>query len=360
MKFLQVNSTSSSNYSITRNNNFDLLRLSFAFVVLLVHMVTLTKSTDLVFLKSYLSAQVAVDGFFVISGFLIVRSFEYSTTLKSYFLKRMRRVYPAYFVVVILSVLVGYFITGDNVESYLSASTFKYLLFNLFFLNFLQPELPGVFADNPLNAVNGALWTIKIEVAFYLTVPIFVKFISRFGALKVLVVVYALSTAYVYLFDYFSEVYQSGFLKQLGRQFPGQLRFFVSGALIYYFLRFFHQNRWMIFVVSLLGICVSGMEVIYPLCLGVMVIYSALFLPQLLNFANIGDYSFGLYIFHFPIIQTLIHLNIFNDKPYLFAGVAIVVTVLFASVSWNLIEKPFIKSKRKVSGAKNSYFNGSL
>lgn len=331
---------------ITRENNFDLLRLLFAFVVLLVHMATLTKSADLYFLKSYLSAEVAVDCFFVISGFLIVRSFESSITIQSYFLKRLSRVYPAYVAVIVLSVILGFFITSGDLKSYWSYATIKYLLANLLFLNFLQPDLPGAFDGNPFNAVNGALWTIKIEVAFYLSVPFIVKAVSRFGVLKVLGAIYVLSAGYFYLFEYFAELYNSGFMKQLGRQFPAQLRFFVSGALMYYFLPLFHENRWAIFCLTLLFFFIPSMGFIYPLSLSVMVISAALFLPQLVSLSKFGDYSYGLYVLHFPIIQTLVHFGVFNNDPYLFAISTIILTFFLAGVSWNFIEKPFVEQLR--------------
>jgi len=81
----------------------------------------------------------------------------------------------------------------------------KYALANLLFLNFLHPDLPGLFADNRLHAVNGALWTLKIEVMFSLSVPLLVYAMRRWGHWQVMLLVYATSILYVYLIGWWGE-----------------------------------------------------------------------------------------------------------------------------------------------------------
>jgi peptidoglycan/LPS O-acetylase OafA/YrhL len=82
------------------NNNFDLLRLLFAGMVCLVHAYQLSGQADLLWITRFCSSQIAVESFFVLSGFLIFMSYEKSSSLYSYFSKRIRRIYPAYFIVV--------------------------------------------------------------------------------------------------------------------------------------------------------------------------------------------------------------------------------------------------------------------
>jgi peptidoglycan/LPS O-acetylase OafA/YrhL len=112
-------------------------------------------------------------------------------------------------------------ISSKDIGDYFSLAWLKYVFANLAFLNFLQPTLPGVFNSNNLTAVNGALWTLKIEVMFYLTVPVFVFLFRKLGYFPVLVSSYLLSIAY---FEFFSEVAErtgSVFYEQLARQLPG-------------------------------------------------------------------------------------------------------------------------------------------
>lgn len=72
----------------------------------------------------------------------------------------------------------------------------KYVVANLAFLNFVHPTLPGVFEGNKIHEVDGALWTLKIEVMFYATVPIIAYLFRRFGRFSVLVTLYFVSAAY--------------------------------------------------------------------------------------------------------------------------------------------------------------------
>lgn len=161
-------------------NNFDLLRLVFAVTVSLVHAHTLTNFRELTLLSRILSSDIAVKSFFIISGFLIFMSYEKSSSLNNYYEKRIRRIYPAYFIVVLSCALLLFFLSNKSLAYYFSTQWLKYIITNLVFLNFLQPALPGVFDNNSMNAINGALWTLKIEVMFYITVPIFVFLFRNF------------------------------------------------------------------------------------------------------------------------------------------------------------------------------------
>lgn len=82
-------------------NNFDFLRVLFAGIVVLVHTSVLSGFEELLWMTQIFSSAFAVKSFFVLSGFLIFMSYERSSSLKSYINKRIRRIYPAYFVSVI-------------------------------------------------------------------------------------------------------------------------------------------------------------------------------------------------------------------------------------------------------------------
>ena len=127
------------------NNNFDLLRLLFAVTVCLVHSYNISGFQQLSLVANFLSSSVAVKAFFVVSGFLIFMSFERSTSCSSYAKKRIRRIYPAYFTIVVLCAIGLMFFSSENVENYYSITWVKYVFANLAFLNFLQPSLPGGF-----------------------------------------------------------------------------------------------------------------------------------------------------------------------------------------------------------------------
>jgi peptidoglycan/LPS O-acetylase OafA/YrhL len=140
-----------------RENNFDLLRFTFAFVVFLFHAHALSGAQELAIFSRHLSSDIAVKSFFVVSGFLIFMSYENSGSVSGYFGKRIRRIYPAYAFVILASALLGGVFSSYGLSDYLSLPLLKYIAANLLFLNFLQPDLPGLLQHNLLQAVNGAL-----------------------------------------------------------------------------------------------------------------------------------------------------------------------------------------------------------
>jgi peptidoglycan/LPS O-acetylase OafA/YrhL len=232
---------------LSHKNNFDLLRFAFAFAVLLVHSHVLSTQPQLAFLARYLSAEIAVQGFFVVSGYLVFMSYEKSRTVGDYFGKRVRRIYPAYFAVVVGCALLGALVSSVPAAEYFSADLARYLAANLVFLNFLAPNLPGVFTSNPMSEVNGALWTLKIEVMFYAAIPIIVWFAVRLGRARALAALYLLATAYIVAMNWLAGHTGNGLYLVLQRQLPGQLGFFLAGAAAYYYAEALeHRWKWVI------------------------------------------------------------------------------------------------------------------
>jgi peptidoglycan/LPS O-acetylase OafA/YrhL len=326
-------------------NNFDLLRLLFAGTVCLVHAFDLSGHQQLAFLGSVLSSAVAVKAFFVVSGFLIFMSFERSSSLASYARKRALRIYPAYFAVIMICAVGFVAISTRGPADYFSTAWVRYVLANLSFLNFLGPTLPGVFEGNRVPAVNGALWTLKIEVLFYLCVPLFVMLFRRFGHLPVLVPAYLGSVAYALACAWMAERTGSVLYVELGRQLPGQLSYFLAGAFFYYYLATFERRAVTFLVGAVLVLAVNSqwaLPLFEPFALASVVIFFALFL-YVGNFGRYGDFSYGVYILHFPILQCFIAMGWLADRPWLYL-VASVLTVLVAAMAmWHLVEKRFLR-----------------
>jgi peptidoglycan/LPS O-acetylase OafA/YrhL len=325
-------------------NNFDLLRLLFAGTVCLVHAHDLSGFQQLRPIADVLSSAVAVKAFFVVSGFLIFMSFERSSSLASYVSKRVRRIYPAYFTVVMLCAAGLAAVSTKNIGDYFSYAWLKYVLANLAFLNFLQPTLPGVFDSNKLPTVNGALWTLKIEAMFYLAVPVFVFLFRRFSRLGMLALVYCLSVAYAGLLALAAQRTGSAIYAELGRQLPGQLSYFMAGAFLYYFLPLF-ERRVGYFLAAAVAVLLANMlfplPILEPFALATVVVFFGLFL-YLGNFGKYGDFSYGVYILHFPVIQLLLHSGWFREKPWYFLTAVILATTGGAIAMWHLVEKRFL------------------
>jgi peptidoglycan/LPS O-acetylase OafA/YrhL len=332
---------------VSHKNNFDLLRFCFAFIVFLVHTHVLSGRPELAPLSQWLSSEFAVKSFFVVSGYLVFMSFENSKSLGDYFSKRVRRIYPAYFVVVVGAVFVGTIASTLSLGEYLSVGLLRYLAANLVFLNFLAPELPGVFQGNTVHAVNGALWTLKIEVLFYFSVPIIGVACARLGRVPALAAIYALSVVYVLVLERVAETTGRELFLQLARQVPGQLSYFVAGAACYYYLR--AVRRWwlplaMLGTVLLVAPLPQAMNtIVEPAALGLFVVYLAVGAHYVGNFGRYGDLSYGVYIIHFPVIQTLVALGVFQGNPYLAVALAATIVLVGAFASWHIVEKPFLR-----------------
>jgi peptidoglycan/LPS O-acetylase OafA/YrhL len=320
-------------------NNFDFLRFSLALTVCLVHASILADNPELAVISDFLSSEVAVQGFFAISGFLIFMSYERSKSLKSFAMKRVLRLFPAYVTVIVLSALLLRSLSSSDAY-YFTYEWWAYLAANLVYLNFLQPELPGVFQGNVIPAVNGALWTLKVEIAFYLVVPAFVWAIRLWGPMFVLIAAYLISSVYAN--------YVSGPLKH---QLPGELRYFMAGAACYYGWPLLQRHIKLIPAICLVIIYagkVLPISFIVPAAVGILVI-SAGFFCYLGNFGRYGDFSYGIYILHFPVIQTLTQLGVFKASPWLGLLMATTLTLIGAVLMWNFIESRFLQSHGRYS-----------
>lgn len=325
-------------------NNFDLLRLLFAGVVCVVHAQQLSGMSELTFVTWALSSTVAVKAFFVVSGYLIFMSYDRSSSIWSYAQKRVRRIYPGYFTVVTLCAFGLAVVSQNSFSDYFSGGWFKYVVANLVFLNFLKQDLPGVFDANKLQAVNGALWTLKIEVMFYVSVPIFAFVFKRFGRVRSLVLFYLLSVSYAFLCSHLAEMTGRPLYEELGRQLPGQLSYFLAGAFYYFYASELkaHMLKLVLAAITVLGVhLVYAVAVLEPFALATLVVFAATYKP-LGNFGKYGDFSYGVYILHFPIIQLLIHQGVLQDAPWLFLLTVICLTGVGAVAMWHLVEKRFL------------------
>lgn len=327
-------------------NNLDALRLLLALIVCLVHTHHLSGKLELAFFSRILDAEMAVQAFFVISGMLIFMSYERSSSIRSYFSKRIRRLYPAYIAVILICSIVLSFVSTLPWREYLSNDIIRYLASNILFLNFLQHDLPGVFDKNAFTAVNGALWTIKIEVMFYLAVPLIYWTCIRFGFGMTLGLAFVGSVMYVITCEALYEQSGRPIFVELARQLPGQMRFFAIGALAYVCRNRLAQTSTVLilaiglatFTMAKAGIAELVMQPLWVSALGYVLAFRSPHLPA----ARFGDFSYGIYIIHFPVIQTFVANGWLLYSPYQFVMACLAVTTTFAVISWYWIEKPFL------------------
>ena len=322
------------------SNNLDFLRLLLASAVVILHLSHLSGNPIIASYSESLEflSKRAVPGFFIISGFLIYMSYEYSKNMESYIWKRMLRIYPAYIVLIFLCAFCFFYLAELSTEDYFNINWIKYLVSNLTFLVFLKPTLPGVFQEHHIQVVNGALWTLKIEVMFYLLVPLIFKLVKIFSAKKVIVFMYVSSLAYNLTLEYLSDFHGMAIFKTLQNQLPGQMTYFTAGIFAYlYFelvkryIRYFLIAAFVTFYIEI--------QALEPIALMSVLIFVFMILDFKIDLSKIGDVSYGVYIYHFPIIQVLIALNVFQDSPVLLVLFTYLLTFTFALASWKLIEQ---------------------
>ena len=330
-----------------RRNNLDHIRLFLATAVFFYHTAVVSRVEELAWLGRLFSADLAVKGFFVISGFLVFMSYERSRGIGDYLSRRVRRLYPGYVAVVLLAAFGLSLASSLPLRQYFgSGGLWRYLAANLSFFNFLGPSLPGVFDANHLQAVNGSLWTLKIEVMFYLFVPCLAWLLRRSRPFVVLVVLYAFSLAYLHVLRHMAAG-PDAFMARVARQLPGQLAYFLAGTGLYLYR---HEAGRLLGLKTLLpAVAVlalerfSGIVLLEPLAIALVIVNLAFYRPLDMNVCRFGDLSYGVYIVHFPIVQILSQKGLLAAHPLGGFVIAVVSVYLAAFALWHLVEKRFLR-----------------
>jgi peptidoglycan/LPS O-acetylase OafA/YrhL len=338
-----------------RQNNFDFARLFLAMTVVIGHLIWILPSNYgvLRIFIAHFDGTNAVDCFFVISGFLIFRSFRRSKSSLEYWKSRVCRIYPALAAAIVMTVILGAVITKVELPEYFSIETLRYIIFNSVFLSYKQNILPGLFVNNEVHYVNGALWTLKIEVMFYAVVPLFGFFARKLVRFEILAILtYVLSVVFRILFHHLAVTRHLPAYEHWGSQLPGQLSFFMAGGLLEYWSQSFRRNAYIYLTLGILGLIISirlGVYALYPASLAIVVIYICDVFPYLGHISKYGDFSYGLYVCHFPIIQSFAMLSVLTEYPGLRAVVALGGCILSAVLSWHLVEKWWLRPNEQIS-----------
>lgn len=179
-----------------RVNNFNLIRLFAAAQVALVHAIGHLHLGEVPTFLGYLPG---VPIFFLISGFLIFPSYAKSASLREYTLKRILRIYPALIVCFILCVAMLLAIGYLSLNMVTSAQFGVWAAAQLTIVQFYNPEFMRAFGA---GVINGSLWTIAVELQFYILTPMLYRLLTRhpglwgllIGALMLLNVAYSALT----------------------------------------------------------------------------------------------------------------------------------------------------------------------
>jgi peptidoglycan/LPS O-acetylase OafA/YrhL len=330
-------------YKHGNRNWLDLARLIFSVSVVFLHvynLVPLAGSSSALRQLSYVGG-LGVPAFFAVSGFLIFMSYDKSSSKLSYFKARFYRIYPAYFLVILVMSIVAFALTFNTSNN----DFFRYLFWNLIFMNFMAPEFGGLFDSNLVSAFNGALWSLKVEVIFYLSVPFMVWGINKIGPFLIPIMYFFGKTAQL-LSPQIADL--SGIPSEtISNQFPSQIPYFISGLILYrYYDDIFKFDK--LVIIACLAVYFLDIWLIKELAFTTLLIWFFVKLPNSQFKLPFGDISYGVYITHFPIIQILV-LYEFDEFFGVWEFLTLVLSMVFV-VSYFLsitVEKPFIKYGKK-------------
>nr|WP_315240880.1 acyltransferase [uncultured Flavobacterium sp.] len=332
-------------YNFEDKNCFDFLRVIFCAIIILSHLYELSECASLSFLSFFYDKGIlGLQAFFIISGFLVAKSYQRTSTLKKYFIKRAKRLFPAYIFLLLLTVIgMSIFSKYGFFDYFTNTDIYKYFVWNIMFLNFMHPCLPGIFENNLLCAVNGALWTLKVEESFYIFLPFIFYLIRKTKkATVVIMIIYFLSLLYWYVMD---EIFDKPLL---AKQMPGYLVFFSVGIFLNLNLKYVLKHSKQLFLMAIISLLLTyffrfQINFLYPASFGLLIIIIAYNFPLFNGFGKYGDFTYGLYIYHFPIIQLFRQYDLFNKyNAIVMAIVVVLITLFFAVFSWVFVEKRFL------------------
>jgi peptidoglycan/LPS O-acetylase OafA/YrhL len=335
-----------------RHNNFDGLRLLGALLVVVGHGYVLTGRHDVPVVLGEQIHHFGVIIFFSLSGYLVTSSWLRFRRVTPYLGARLLRILPGLVVVVGLTTFVlGPLVTTLPLTDYLTSRlTWTYLANAFLHARF---ELPGVFADLPYpRAVNGSLWTLAPEFFCYLLVPVLVwrhrtrvAIVLMLGMAAVWLALPRTPVAPIYLWG-----------ANLGDTAVVARYFFVGGALavlatVRPAAQFLSVRLALAAIVGVALVEHYLPSVQGPVALLLLpyaiVSFGVAATPWVSSAARWGDLSYGMYVWAYPVQQTLVLvagvLPLWIDIP-----VVALVSGALAWVSWHVVEAPALRLKSRL------------
>lgn len=357
-----------------KKNNFALLHLIGTLFVIIGHLYVFIGSEVPKAFASEVHG-IGVEILFIVSGFLTTSSWLRSKDrVITYLKKRVLRIYPSLAVCLVVTVAFCWFITTEKSIWYWRG-VWIYLRDNMI----MSPcfYLPGVFSDIPYpNVVNGSLWTLPIELMCFLILPILCIGKNKRSVSGQLIVI-AIGMTIIQWILYNESI--QGHNHQLilwGTDWLRAVRleaFFIWGSA-YASIRHYESNCFekrirveIATILILVMACIGGKcpDIIRYFTLPYVVIALGCASPINCDFFNRHEYTYGLYLYAFPVSEFWIWLcqNVLKIKmPFicLFGGV-LSTTLVFAILNKKLIEEPIGKlMKRNVLHRDCSHFPKSI
>ena len=283
--------------------------------------------------------------FFALSGFLVTGSLG-RTRLHQFVTLRFIRLIPALAVEITLSALIiGLIFTTLPASQYFSSVGFYAYFLNI--VGDIHFYLPGVFVEEPSQGlVNGQLWTIPFELECYLALVLLAVATAtrrRFTFVALVAVVSLAFTVRVLLGHPISSVTHA----------PGRaLVFCFLAGVGLHLCRDVVPHSGLLAIVSAVAAAaflqVANLSYLCAFPVAYLTVYLGLMRPPAIPF---GDLSYGVYLFHWPIQQSIVHAIPSVDSWWLMLLISLPLTAVCAWLSWNLVEKPILLRKKPILAA---------
>ncbi|MDP4006247.1 acyltransferase [Methylobacterium sp. NEAU K] len=338
-------------------SGFDILRLSLAILVMAFHTGATVGSklwtTSLAPLTDSL-----VPMFFGLSGFLVAGS-ALRLPPGRFLVNRALRIGPALAVVTLVTAFVigPIFSTYDPVTYFAQPAVWQYCANSV---GIFRSQLPGVFTQNGQpGIVNAALWTIPYEIACYCLMAVLIAsgLLRRPGVLLAAIVALAVTPALLDGLGLLS-LFEQAWLFRLFFTGRGAILFscFLGGCLLYVWRDDVPLDG------RLFAAALAGAGLLYllgpdrrtlmgPALSGMCLAYIAVSIGLADLGGRIGqykaDYSYGLYLYHCPILNAVHYLVPKIESVTVLFLLALGPTILAAVLSWHGIESPILRARKR-------------
>ena len=355
-----------------QNNNIGLVRLVAACQVMVGHLLDLVPGahTEVTRVTGYLPG---VPVFFFLSGFLITGSWMRYPHLRAFTVRRILRIYPALWVTLALSTAALATLYAAPIEEHPAT-------FAAWFVaqaSFLQSWNPDFLRGYGVGVVNGSLWTIPLELTFYLMTPCLLMLGNRIGRpVWVIIATMTISgLSYAIFVCTFGPMKPTPFLVKVFTLSPFAaitwFWMFGFGMLAYLFrtilIPLASGHLWAFSSVFIV-VCITAS--CYPIPgvldwrggnLGLVnfLAIAALALSFAFSFQGLSrrligatDLSYGIYVYHAPVLNVVLAQHQTGDSA---VAAALLTTCLLAAASWFFIEQPSLQSASRLVDRVVSY-----
>jgi peptidoglycan/LPS O-acetylase OafA/YrhL len=322
-----------------RDNSFNLLRALAAGAVIISHSwpasLGPSGTEPLVASLHFSLGTAAVMVFFALSGFLIAKSFDRRSSVADFAAARVARLFPALAVVTLVTVLViGPIFTREPLPLYFSdRETIEYIPRTLSLI-LRRNFLPGLFEDTPYPGVNGSLWTLYYEACCYVGLT-FVGLLGFLHPRRYPILLFAYAAVYV--------AARSGLIPDATTYADLSLPF-IAGMTAYIWRRVIPLNLGLLLILCAAAALLQSLDSARQEGWALAFSYGGLWfggleLKAFRAYNRVGDFSYGLYIYGWPV-QQMLASTLPGISPFGMAALALPCALVPAAASWFLVERP--------------------